>query len=76
MPGSQRDRTPFGAPLHPLTLTWLPMSAEKADPSDVAKAIADAVAGTHDVTPDPASAALWQAWTAAQRSLDELFAGG
>ena len=53
------------------------VDAEKADPSDVAKAIVDAVEqGNGDVTPDSVSTALWQAWMTGPRDLDQLFAGG
>jgi hypothetical protein len=53
------------------------VDAEKADPADVAKAVADAVEqGIRDVTPDQVSAALWDAWMARPRDLDQLFANG
>jgi NAD(P)-dependent dehydrogenase (short-subunit alcohol dehydrogenase family) len=53
------------------------VDAEKASPADVAKAVADALEqGINDVTPDPVSAALWQAWLAGPRDLDQLFAAG
>jgi NAD(P)-dependent dehydrogenase (short-subunit alcohol dehydrogenase family) len=53
------------------------VDAEKADPADVAKAILDAVEqGLNDATPDSVSAALWDAWMARPRDLDQLFASG